>query len=71
MRPLRTEAAHRRKDGVTLDLVASIVSLVTALAFLGVLMYKVWSIPLWIVILLGAAMMVASLIESVRSEESR
>jgi hypothetical protein len=71
MRPLRTWAAHRRKDGVTLDLVASIVSLVTALAFLGVLMYKVWSIPLWIVILLGAAMMVASLIESVRSEESR
>jgi hypothetical protein len=56
---------------VSLDLVAGIVSLVTALAFLGVLMYKVWSIPLWIVILLGAAMMAASLIESVRSDQQR
>jgi len=64
-------AAHRREDGVLLDLIAGIVSLATALAFLGVLLYKVWSVPLWIVILLGAAMMVASFVESARSEESR
>jgi uncharacterized protein (DUF983 family) len=58
-------------NAVILDLIAGLVSLATALAFLGVLVYKVWSIPLWIVILLGAAMMVASLIESVRSDEWR
>ena len=38
---------------MALDLVAGIVSLATALGFLGVLIYKVWSIPLWIVILAG------------------
>jgi hypothetical protein len=63
-------AAHRREDDVTLDLVAGILSLATALGFLGVLVYKVSSIPLWCVILLGAAMMVASLLEARGSEES-
>ena len=71
MRPFPTGAAHRREEGVILDLVAGLVSLATALAFLGVLVYKVWSIPLWLVILLGAAMMVASVIESARSSDWR
>jgi hypothetical protein len=61
---------HRREDDVTLDLVAGIVALATALGFLGVLVYKVWSVPLWLVILLGAAMMVASFIQSARGDES-
>jgi hypothetical protein len=32
-----------------------------------VLVYKVVSVPLWAVILIGAAMMVASLVESLRA----
>jgi hypothetical protein len=50
------------------DLIAGIVALVIAIGFLGVLVYKVVSVPLWIVILLGAAMMVASFVESMRDE---
>jgi hypothetical protein len=69
MRPARTWAAHGRDDGVALDLVAGIVSLAAALGFLGVLIYKVWSIPLWIVILVGALMMVASFFETARGED--
>jgi hypothetical protein len=53
------------------DLIAGIVSLVIALGFLGVLVYKVTSVPLWIVILLGAAAMVASFLESTRGDETR
>jgi hypothetical protein len=56
---------------VVLDTIAGLISLAAALAFLGVLVYKVWSIPLWIVIALGAVMMVASLVESVRSDLQR
>jgi hypothetical protein len=50
------------------DLIAGIVALVIAIGFLGVLVYKVPLVPLWIVILLGAAAMVASVLESVRDE---
>jgi hypothetical protein len=67
---VKPSAAYRREDGVTLDLVAGIVSLATALAFLGVLVYKVHSVPLWIVILVGAATMVASFVEARRGDES-
>jgi hypothetical protein len=59
MRPRRTVGRAPEED----------VSLATALGFLGVLIYKVWSIPLWIVILAGAVMMVASLAETLRGEE--
>ena len=69
MRPWRTMGRAPEEDGVALDLVAGIISLATALGFLGVLIYKVWSIPLWIVILAGAIMMVASLVETLRGEE--
>lgn len=48
------------------DLMAGIISLAVALGFLGVLVYKVTSVPLWAVILLGAAMMVASFVEAAR-----
>ncbi len=69
MRPWRTVGRAPEEDGVALDLVAGIISLATALGFLGVLIYKVWSIPLWIVILAGAVMMVASFVETLRGEE--
>ena len=52
------------------DLVAGTVALLVAIAFLGVLAYKVPSVPLWIVILLGAAMMVVSFLEARRGDES-
>jgi hypothetical protein len=68
---MRAAARAPEGTGVVLDLIAGLISLATALAFLGVLVYKVWSFPLWIVIALGAAMMVASLIESVRSDLQR
>ena len=43
-----------------------------AIGFLGVLVYKVASVPLWAVIAVGAAMMVASFLESPpASDESR
>jgi hypothetical protein len=48
------------------DLIAGVISLAIALGFLGVLVYKVPSVPLWAVIALGAAMMIASLVESLR-----
>jgi hypothetical protein len=53
------------------DLIAGIIALVIAIGFLGVLVYKVPSVPLWIVILLGAAMMVASFVQAVRGDETR
>jgi hypothetical protein len=53
------------------EVIAGIVALVIAIGFLGVLVYKVASVPLWIVILLGAAMMVASFLESARGDETR
>jgi hypothetical protein len=49
------------------NLIAGILSLAVALGFLGVLVYKVTSVPLWAVVLLGAAMMVASVVEALRA----
>jgi hypothetical protein len=53
------------------DLLGGILSLVVAALFLGILAYQVPSAPLIIIIMLGFAMMVASLIESRRSDEGR
>jgi hypothetical protein len=44
------------------------ISILVALLFLGVLVWKVPSIPLWIAILLGAVPMVVSLIQAGRDE---
>jgi hypothetical protein len=52
------------------NLTAGIVSLLIAIGFLGVLVYKVTSVPLWIVILVGAAAMAASFLESTRGDEA-
>ncbi len=52
------------------DAIAGFVALAIAIGFLGVLVYKVASVPLWVVIALGAAMMVASFLEARRGGES-
>jgi hypothetical protein len=52
------------------DTIAGIISLAVALGFLGVLVFKVTSAPLWAVVALGAAMMVASLVEAWRGNGS-
>jgi hypothetical protein len=53
------------------DLGSGIISLLVAAAFLGILAYAVPSVPLWVVILGGFVLMVASLVESLRSGEGR
>jgi hypothetical protein len=53
------------------DLAGGIISLLVAAVFLAILAYAVPSVPLWIVILVGFAAMVASLVESLRGNETR
>lgn len=54
------------------NLIGGTIALVIALGYLGLLAVRVNSLPLWIVILIGAAMMVYSFYESLReSDESR
>jgi hypothetical protein len=53
------------------DLAGGIISLAVAAVFLAILAYAVPSVPLWIVLLVGFALMVASLVESLRGDESR
>jgi len=53
-----------------LEILAGIISLLVAGAFLGILLYAVPSAPLWIVVLFCFGLMIASLYESLR-EESR
>jgi hypothetical protein len=53
------------------DLAGGIISLLIAAAFLSILAYAVPSVPLWIVILVGFASMVASVVESLRGNETR
>ena len=54
-----------------MELLAGGISLLVAAAFLAVLAYAVPSVPLWIVILIGFALMVVSLIQTLRSDQSR
>jgi hypothetical protein len=51
-----------------LNLLAGIIAVALALTYVGVLVAKVPSVPLWIVIAIGAVLMVASLIDSLREE---
>jgi hypothetical protein len=53
------------------DLAGGIISLLVAAVFLAILAYAVPSVPLWIVMLVGFAVMVASLVESLRGNETR
>jgi hypothetical protein len=52
------------------NLISGIVALAIALGFLGVLVYAVPSVPLWIVILVSLAAMFASAVESLRGNEA-
>jgi chromate transport protein ChrA len=53
------------------DLAGGAISLLIAAVFLAILAYAVPSVPLWIVILIGFALMVASFIETWRSDQPR
>lgn len=58
-------------SGDMADLAGGVISLLVAAVFLAILAYAVPSVPLWIVILVGFALMVASFIETWRSDQSR
>ena len=47
------------------------IALAIAIGFLSVVLAKVPSVPLWCVVLIGIAMMIASLFEAVRSGEDQ
>jgi hypothetical protein len=53
------------------NLISGSVALVIALGYLGILAVRVGSIAFWIVVLIGAAMMVWSFYESLRGDETR
>ena len=52
------------------NLISGTVVLVIALGYLGILAVRVGSLAFWIVVLIGAAMMVWSFYESLRGEET-
>jgi hypothetical protein len=54
-----------------MELLAGGISILVAAVFLAILAYAVPSVPLWIVILIGFALMVASFIETWRSDQPR
>jgi threonine/homoserine/homoserine lactone efflux protein len=56
---------------VLLTLLGGIVPLGIAIAFLGILLAKVPSVPLWIIVVVGIVLMIWSLIEAVRSGEEQ
>jgi hypothetical protein len=51
-----------------MNLLAGLIALVAALGYLGVLAFDVNLLPLWIVILIGAAAMVVSFAETLRGD---
>ena len=52
-------------------LIGGAIPLLIAVVFLGIVLAKVPSIPLWIIVLVGIALMIASLFEAVRSGEEQ
>lgn len=54
-----------------MDLLAGGISILIAAVFLAILVYAVPSVPLAIVVLIGFACMVASVIETLRSDQRR
>ena len=52
-------------------LVGGGIALIVAILFLGTILVKVPSVALWIVVLVGIAMMVISVIEAVRAGEDQ
>jgi hypothetical protein len=56
---------------VVLTLLGGIIPLVIAIAFVGILLAKVPSVALWIIVVTGVVLMIASLVEAVRSGEEQ
>ena len=52
-------------------LMGGAIPLLIAVVFLGIVLAKVPSIPLWIIVLVGIGLMIASLVEAVRSGEEQ
>ena len=52
-------------------LVSGIIALAIAIVFLGTVLAKIQTLPLWIVTLLGIALMVAALVEGLRQERDQ
>jgi hypothetical protein len=52
-------------------LVGGGIALITAIFFLGTILIKIPSIALWIVVLVGIALMVVSVVEAVRGGEDQ
>ena len=52
-------------------LMGGAIPLLIAVVFLGIVLAKVPSIPLWIIVLMGIGLMIASLVEAVRSGEEQ
>jgi threonine/homoserine/homoserine lactone efflux protein len=56
---------------VLLTLLGGIIPLVVAIVFLGILLAKVSSVALWIIVIVGVALMIWSWVEALRSGEEQ
>jgi hypothetical protein len=57
-------------DAVMMNLFAGIIALAIALGYLGILAVRVNELPLWIVLLVGFAMMAASFVHALREDSA-
>jgi hypothetical protein len=57
-------------DAVMMNLFAGIIALAIALGYLGILAVRVNELPLWIVLLVGFAMMAASFVNALREDSA-
>ena len=62
---------HNIEGAMLPTLVGAGIALIIAVVFLGTLLVKVSSVALWIVVLIGIALMVASVVEAVRAGEDQ
>jgi len=53
------------------NLIGGLLALVIAYGYLGIIAWRVNALPLWIVVLIGGAMMAWSFYESLRGDEGR
>jgi hypothetical protein len=66
-----TSGGQIKGSDVLLTLLGGIVPLAIAIVFLGILLAKVPSVALWIIVAGGVVLMIASLVEAVRSGEEQ
>jgi hypothetical protein len=64
-------AGHRERGRLAPHPGRRRIALIIAIAFLGIVLAKISSIALWIVVLIGVALMVVSVGEAVRSGEDQ